>query len=92
MKLDNSNSTDLYHFPVEETDAVMAYMAKAELTDSLASLKQGARLLMWLYRTFKHDTCKSDAPFDFEGSEFASVRQFNAAWKREAARKTTQLA
>jgi len=82
MKLDEHEFTDFYHFPVAETDAVMAYMAKAEITDNLAALKRGARLLMWLYRAFKNNICLDCEPFEFEGSEFANIGQFNTAWKK----------
>ena len=83
MKLDERKSTDFYHFPVEETKKVLAYMAKAEITDDLAALKRGTRLLLWLYRAFKDDICRSDEPLDFETCEFANIRQFNIAWKNE---------
>jgi len=84
MKLDERGSTDFYHFPVDETKKVLAYMAKAEVADDLAALKRGTRLLLWLYRAFKDDLpCGSDEPFEFEGCEFANVRQFNIAWKNE---------
>jgi hypothetical protein len=92
MKLNDRGVADFYHFPVDETDAVIAYIAKAEITDDLKALKRGARLLMWLYRAFKNDTCACDEPFEFDDCEFANVRQFNAAWKNEveAMRKITQ--
>jgi hypothetical protein len=90
MKLNDRNSTDFYHFPVEETDAVMAYMAKAELMDNLADLKRGARLLMWLYRAFKKDICASDEPFEFNDCNFADVKQFNASWKKEVRTSCTE--
>ena len=83
MKMDSHEATDFYHFPVDETNAVMAYMAKAELMDDLAALKRGAKLFMWLYRAFKNDICDSNDPFGFESCEFADVQQFNAAWKKE---------
>jgi hypothetical protein len=84
MKLNERGFTDFYHFPVEETDAVMERMEKAEITDNLADLKRCARLLKWLLMAFKDDLCGSDEPFEFEACEFKNVRQFNAAWKKEA--------
>jgi hypothetical protein len=86
MKLNERGFTDFYHFPAEETDAVMERMAKAEITDNLADLKRCARLLKWLYDVFKDDTCGSDEPFEFEDCEFKNLRQFKTAWKKEVER------
>ena len=83
MKLNDRGSTDFYQLPVEETEEAIAYIAEAEVTDDLATLKRGVRLLMWLYRMFKSDTCGSDEPFEFDDCEFANVQQFNAAWEKE---------
>jgi len=82
MKLDDHKFTDFYHFPVAETDAVMAYMAKAEILGNHKAIERGAKLLIWLYKAFKNDICSSDEPFDYEDCEFANVGQFNAAWKK----------
>ncbi|MDR2717177.1 MAG: hypothetical protein LBB89_03810 [Treponema sp.] len=84
MKLNKDKSADFYHFPVEETDRVMAEMAQAEKTGDLAALKRCARLLLWLWGAFQDDLCGSFEPFNFESCQFSNVREFNAAWRKEA--------
>jgi len=40
-----------------------------------------------LHKAFKKDATARYEPFNFDGCEFESVRQFNAAWKKEAGAK-----
>jgi len=87
MKLNDRKSTYFYHFPVDETDTVMADLAKAAEKNDAAAIKKCARLLTWLYEAFRGDPCGSDSPFDFDNCEFESVQQFNAAWKKEVVAK-----
>jgi hypothetical protein len=82
MKKDEDGSVRMYVFSAEETDAVMADMARAAKADNLAALKKCAGLLAFLYNAFKNDDFGSFEPFDFEGCEFDNVQQFNAAWKK----------
>jgi hypothetical protein len=84
MKLDGRKATYFRHLPADEADAVMAELEKAEAENDAQALKKCARLLLWLYKAFKGDACRNDEPFNFDGCEFESVRQFNAAWKKEA--------
>ena len=76
MKVDNTGSIDLMHFPIEETKTVIEAMKKAEQEGDLPALQWCARRVIQLFGLFEDDPCGSDEPY-------IPVKVFNEIWETE---------
>ena len=87
MRLNKKGETDFIHFPIVETEAVMAYMEQAEKTGDFKTLKWCARLLLWIFKTMleKDGICTSDRSTLFcngkDNRPVYSARKFNNEWE-----------
>ena len=76
MKNDDMGNTEMLHFPIEETTAVIAAMKMAEKAGDLPALQWCARRLIQLHELFEDDSCFTDEPY-------IPSKAFNRLWSKE---------
>ena len=75
MKVDTGGMTDFLTLPIEETEAIITAIKKAEKAGDLAALQWCARRLIWLY-----DEASGVTEYDDHNYP---AHLFNKAWAKE---------